>query len=153
MNEITVHGNVTADPVLRYGRNGNGTAFTSFTVAVNRSYYDRTRGQRVSQPTVFHQVVAFGTLAINAARSLSKGVTVTVTGQLADDSYTPNGWDRPIRRHRLEAADIAVSLRWATATVARNAKDQATAEPAESTPLAERDPQGEPAEDIDRGQE
>ena len=100
MNEITVHGNVTADPVLRYGRNGNGTAFTSFTVAVNRSYYDRTRGQRVSQPTVFHQVVAFGTLAINAARSLSKGVTVTITGQLADDSYTPDGWDRPTSSSR-----------------------------------------------------
>ena len=46
-------------------------------------------------------------------------MAVTVTGQLGDDSYTPEGRDRPVTRHRLEAADIAVSLRWATATVTR----------------------------------
>ena len=63
--------------------------------------------------------LAFGKLAENAAASLRKGTAVAVTGQLADDSYTPDGWDRPIRRHRLEAADIAVSLRWATATITR----------------------------------
>jgi single-strand DNA-binding protein len=124
MNEITVHGNVTADLELRYGRNGAGTAFTSFSVAVNRGYFDRARNARIEQPTVFHQVVAFGALAENAAETLRKGTTVTVTGQIADDSYTPDGWDKPIRRHRLEAADIAVSLRWATAQVTRRSKTQ-----------------------------
>src|SRR5215217_6981165 len=110
MNEITIHGNVTADLTLSFGRSGAGVAFTSFSVAVNRSYFDRTRNARVDMPTVFHRVVAFGKLADTA---------VAVTGQLADDSYTPDGWDRPIRRHRLEASDIAVSLRWATATITR----------------------------------
>ena len=143
MNEITIHGNVTADPVLRYGRNGAGTAFTSFSVAVNRSYYDRARGDRVAQPTVFHQVVAFGALAENTAATLKKGITVTVTGQLADDSYSPDGSDRIIRRHRLEAADIAVSLRWATATVTRQTRDQATT-PADAGPPSDA---SEPAED------
>jgi len=46
-------------------------------------------------------------------------MAVTVTGQFADDSYVPDGSDRVIRRHRLEAQDIAISLRWATATVTR----------------------------------
>jgi single-strand DNA-binding protein len=119
MNEITIHGNVTADLTLSFGRNGAGVAFTSFSVAVNRSYFDRTRNTRVDMPTVFHRVVAFGKLAENAAATLRKGTAVAVTGQLADGSYTPDGWDRPIRRHRLEASDIAVSLRWATATITR----------------------------------
>ena len=134
MNEITIHGNVTADPVIRYGRHGAGAAFTAFTVAVNRGYFDKQRGARVEQPTVFHSVVAFGALAENAAASLTKGTTVTVTGQIADDSYTPDGRDTPIRRHRLEAADIAVSLRWATAEITKRAKttDGPPAEPTEA---------------------
>ena len=117
MNETTVHGNVTATPELSYGRSGDGKAFTSFTVAVNRGYYDKQRGARMQQPTVFHQVVAFGELAENAAASLTKGTTVTVTGEIEDDSYSPDGRDKPLRRHRVRAVDIAVSLRWAKAEV------------------------------------
>ena len=137
MNEITISGNVTADPVLRYGRDSDATAFLAFTVAVNRSYWDRARNARVEQPAVFHSVVAFRGLAENAAATLRKGMAVTVTGQFADDSFVPDGSDRVIRRHRLEAADIAVSLRWATATVTRTggrtaaARDSRTTEPTE----------------------
>ena len=119
MNEITISGNVTADPVLRYGRDSDTTAFLAFTVAVNRSYFDRARNARVEQPAVFHEVVAFRGLAENAAATLAKGTAVTVTGQFADNSYTPDGSDRVVRRIRLEATDIAVSLRWATAEVTR----------------------------------
>ncbi|PZS12127.1 MAG: hypothetical protein DLM60_23060, partial [Pseudonocardiales bacterium] len=43
------------------------------------------------------------------------GMAVTVTGKLLDDSYTPNGSDYPVRRDKLEALDVAVSLRFATA--------------------------------------
>jgi len=146
MNEITIHGNVTADLTLSFGRTGAGVAFTSFTVAVNRSYFDRARSTRIEQPTVFHRVVAFGKLAENAAATLRKGTTVTVTGQLADDSYTPDGWDKPIRRHRIEAADIAVSLRWATAAITRqngNGNGRPAAEAAESAETTE--PAGEQA--------
>lgn len=126
MNETTIHGNVTADPTLSFGREGTGKAFTSFTVAVNRGYYDKQRGARVEQPTVFHKVVAFGALAENVAASLRKGTTVTITGQLADDSYTPDGWDQPMRRLRLEAFDIAISLRYATAEVTKRTRTSDT---------------------------
>lgn len=128
MNEITISGNVTADPVLRYGRDSDTTAFLAFTVAVNRSYWDRARNTRVEQPAVFHQVAAFRGLAENAAATLRKGMAVTVTGQFADNSYTPDGSDRLIRRHRLEATDIAVSLRWATAAVTRQTSGRAAAD-------------------------
>src|SRR6266498_3498504 len=111
MNEITLHGNVTAEPVRR---SNTGRIATSFSVAVNNGYYDRRSGQYVTQPAVFHHVVCFGDLADNAAATLRKGATVTVTGQFTDDSYQAEGGQR-IRRTRLVAADVAVSLRWATA--------------------------------------
>ena len=86
MNEITIHGNLTADPVLREGQSGK--PFLTCTVAVNRSYYAADRGTRVDLPAVFHSVIAFNTLADNAAATLRKGMTVTVTGYLADNSPT-----------------------------------------------------------------
>ncbi len=86
MNEITIHGNLTADPVLR--ERPVRQAFLTFTVAVNRSYYAAERGTRVDLPAVFHSVIAFNQLADNAAATLAKGMTVTVTGYLADNSYT-----------------------------------------------------------------
>ena len=138
MNEITISGNVTADPTLSFGRAGAGIAFTAFTVAINRSYFHRARNTRIDMPTVFQTVVAIGKLAENTAATLRKGMTVTVTGQLADDSYTPDGWDRPIRRHRLEAADVAVSLRWATAAVTRtNGRTTRSPEAPEPAPTGE----------------
>jgi single-strand DNA-binding protein len=119
MNEITVHGNVTAEPVLRRGQTGN--VFLTFDVAVNRSYYARERGVRVDLPAIYFRVIAFNNLAENAAESLRKGTTVTITGYLADDSFVPDGSDQRIRRQRLEAGDIAVSLRFATAEVTKRA--------------------------------
>lgn len=132
MNEITVHGNITATPVLRRGQSGN--VFLTFTVAVNRSYYDRSRGTRVEQPALFHDVIAFNVLAENAAASLAKGATVTVTGYLADNSFIPEGSDQRVRRIRLEAGDIAVSLRFATAEVTKRTTERADqpTEPAET---------------------
>ena len=140
MNEITLHGNLTAEPVHR--TNGTRTA-TSFTIAVNNGYYDRRTGQYVNQPPVFHHVVCFGDLADNTAATLRKGSTVTVTGQFSDDSFQSEGGQR-IRRTRLVAADVAVSLRWATATITRRGRDADTdpasegiADPAAGTPSTE----------------
>lgn len=127
MNEITVHGNLTAEPVLRRGQTGN--AFLTFDVAVNRSYFARDRGARVDLPAIYFHVIAFNALAENAATSLRRGTTVTVTGYLADDSYVPDGSAQRVRRQRLEAGDIAVSLRFATAQVTKRTSSPRSAEP------------------------
>jgi len=117
MNEMTIHGNLTADcEPIRYS--ADGKAAINFSVAVNRRRYDRTSGQWTDLNPVFHRVVAFGTLAENAA-NLTKGTAVTVTGELADDSWTPEDGKR-VYRAQLIAADVAVSLRFATATVTKN---------------------------------
>jgi single-strand DNA-binding protein len=118
MNEITIHGNLTDNPVLNTNPT-TGRSATTFDLALNSRYYDRGTGQWRDRTAVYHRVVCFGDLAANTAATLRKGMTVTVTGALADDSYTPNGADKPVRRTRLEAADVAVSLRWATATITR----------------------------------
>ncbi len=128
MNELTIHGNLTADPdPLRYS--ADGKAALNFSVAVNRRRYDKQAGQWSDLAPVFHRVVAFGTLAENAA-NLTRGTAVTVTGELADDSWTPEDGKRQYRT-QLIAADVAVSLRFATATVTKNPRrnDQAETAP------------------------
>ncbi|GAA1328980.1 single-stranded DNA-binding protein [Pseudonocardia xinjiangensis] len=126
MNEITIHGNLTANPELRYS--AGGVPVLTLTVAVNRSRYDRRSGGYTNLPPVFHRVVAFNQLAENAAASLIKGATVAITGQLADDSYLKDGERR--RGVKLEAAEIAASLRYATAEITRNKRPDTDTGPA-----------------------
>ena len=65
----------------------------TFSLAVNVRRFDRT-GRWADRPTVWKNVSAFGALAENAHGTLSKGMTVTVTGTEVDNSYTP---DQPMR--------------------------------------------------------
>jgi len=125
MSELTITGNLTDEPTLRY--TPGGAAILTLTVAVNDRRFDRGRGQWVDRPAVFHRVVAFRGLAENAA-TLAKGSAVTITGKLADDSWTPADSGRRVYRTVLEAEDIAVSLRFATADVTKVRHDQHAAD-------------------------
>jgi single-strand DNA-binding protein len=151
MNEITIHGNLTANPVVNTNQD-TGRSATTFDVAVNSRYYDRTTDQWRDRPAVFHKVVCFGELGVNAAETLCKGVTVTVTGAFADDTYRPDA-DRVIRRVRLEAADVAVSLRFAQAEVHRAERlrsQVAQVEPAaeQATSRSEEEPADPPGDET-----
>ena len=137
MNKITVHGNVTAKPELRFSRSGVPVA--TFTVAANRRRLNRQTGNWVDLPAVFHRVVCFNALAENVAASLAKGATVAVTGEFADDTYKRED-GTTVRRTQLEAADVAASLRYATATLTKNQRNGATPPPAdEPDPNTDRD--------------
>lgn len=125
MNQITVHGNLTADPTIRTVRDGQLTV-TTFRIAMNRRHYDQGEQRWTDRKPVFQSVVAFGELADNAARTLVKGMAVTVTGELVDDSFAPNGRVE-VQCNRLHALDVAVSLRRAFATVTKTTA-QATEE-------------------------
>jgi single-strand DNA-binding protein len=126
MNEITIHGNLTDEPALHHSP--SGVAVLTFSVAVNSRRFNRQTNRWVDKAPVFHSVVAFNALAENAAASLVKGTTVTITGEFVDDSWQTDG--RKIRRSKLLADDIAISLRFATAPVTKIRRDQLT-EPAE----------------------
>jgi single-strand DNA-binding protein len=89
----------------------------TFAVAVNRTWTDRQSQER-KESTSFFDVVAWGSLAENAATSLAKGTRVVVTGRLDQLSWESPQGDRRSKAE-ITADEICPSLRWATAQVTR----------------------------------
>jgi single-strand DNA-binding protein len=119
-NSVTLVGNLTRDPELRYTPSGAGVA--SFGLAVNRRY--QVNGEWQEQVSFFN-IVAWSELGENAAASLSKGMRVIVTGRLEQRSYeTKDGEKRSVTEIR--ADELGPSLRWAQAQVERISRDDAT---------------------------
>ena len=116
-NTVTVVGNLTREPELRY--TPSGQAVVKFGLAVNRFYMNRN-GERVEQ-TDFFSVNAWRSLAENAAESLHTGTRVLVTGRLQSRTWeTEDGQKRSAVE--IEAEEVAASLRWATVTVTKAKK-------------------------------
>jgi single-strand DNA-binding protein len=114
-NTITLSGNLTRDPEIRYTRDGQAT--TSFGLAVNRRWQVRGSDEWEEQ-TSFFDVVCWRDLAENVALSLVKGSRVLVTGRLEQHTWETDAGER---RSRVEvsAEDVGPSLRFATAEVSR----------------------------------
>ena len=118
-NTVTLVGNLTKDPELRYTTGGRGVA--SFGLAVNRRYMVNNEWQ---EQVSFFNVVAWADLGENAAASLHKGNRVVVTGRLEQRSYeTREGEKRNVTE--VIADDLGPSLRWAQAQVERISRDSA----------------------------
>jgi single-strand DNA-binding protein len=116
-NQVTVVGNLTRDPELRY--TPSGAAVAKFGLAVNRSYTNRN-GEKV-EDTSFFNVNAWRQLAENVAESLSVGTRVVVSGRLQSRSWeTEDGQKRTVIE--IEADDVGPSLRWATAQVTKTTR-------------------------------
>ena len=112
-NTITVVGNITRDPELRFTAGGKGVA--SFGIAVNRRYQVNGEWQ---EKVSFFNVVAWDSLGENAAASLNKGSRVIVTGRLEQRDYeTKEGEKRSVVE--IVADEVGPSLRWARAEVER----------------------------------
>ena len=115
-NTVTLVGNVTRDPELRYTT--NGAANVGFGLAVNRRWMNRATNEWQEQVSFFN-VVAWREMAQNVAESLTKGSRVVVTGRLEQRSWeTEDGKKRSSME--IAADEIGPSLRWATASVTRN---------------------------------
>jgi single-strand DNA-binding protein len=113
-NQITVVGNLTREPELRY--TPTGAAVVKLGIAVNRMYTNRN-GERVEQ-TDFFTVNAWRTLAENCAESLKTGARVIVTGRLQSRNWeTEDGQKRTVIE--IEADEVGPSLRWATAQITK----------------------------------
>src|SRR4029079_11319909 len=113
---VTVVGNVTRDPEIRY--TAGGAAKASFSVAVSRRWQNRQTSEWEEQ-TSFLNVVCWREMAENVAESIGKGTRVVVTGRLEQRSWeTEQGEKRSVVE--IVADEIAPSLRWATATVNKN---------------------------------
>jgi single-strand DNA-binding protein len=117
---VTLVGNLTRDPELRFTSGGRGQA--QFGLAVSRRYQVNNEWQ---EQTSFFNIVAWGTLGENAAASLSKGTRVIVTGRLEQRQYeTKEGEKRSVVE--IIADEIGPSLRWAQASIERIARDGGT---------------------------
>jgi single-strand DNA-binding protein len=117
-NQVTIVGNLTDDPELRY--TPNGAAVATLRVAVNRRVPDGSGGWKDAD-TSFFRVNAWRTLAENAAESLTRGSRVLVVGRLRSRSWeTQEGETRSAVE--IEADEVGPSLRWATAKVEKQSR-------------------------------
>jgi len=119
-NTVTIVGNVTRDPELRFTNTGRGMA--TFGVAVNRRWQNRQSGEWEEQVSFFN-VVAWGDMGENIAGSIHKGDRVIVNGRLEQRSYEPTPGEK---RSVVEviADEVGPSLRWASATVTKAERTQ-----------------------------
>lgn len=118
---LTITGNLTADPELRYTQ--TGTAVAAFTVAASRRIYDQDSGQWKDADTLFLRCSAWRQLAEHVTESLTKGIRVIVTGRLRQRSYeTAEGEKRTV--YELDTEDVGPSLRWSTAKPVKTTRDR-----------------------------
>jgi single-strand DNA-binding protein len=111
-NSVTIVGNVTRDPELRFTPSGQANARLG--VAVNRRWQDRNSGEW-QEATSFFDVICWRELAENVSESLKRGARVIVTGRLEQRTWEQEGNKRSVVE--IIADEVAPSLRWATAKV------------------------------------
>ena len=113
---ITIIGNLTADPELRF--TSSGAAVASFTVASTPRTFDRQTGEWKDGETLFMPCSSWRDAAENVAESLTKGTRVIVQGRLTQRSYTTReGEQRTVVEMQVD--EIGPSLRYAKAQVTR----------------------------------
>ncbi|WPM94303.1 single strand DNA binding protein [Arthrobacter phage Marchesin] len=116
---ITVIGNLTADPELRFTPSGSPVA--NFTVASTPRTFDRQANDWKDGEALFLRCSVWRDAAENVAESLTKGMRVLIVGRLKSRSYeTKEGEKRTVIE--LEVDEIGPSLRYASAKVTRAAR-------------------------------
>lgn len=123
LNTTVVTGNVTNAGVTL--RETNAGPVANFTVAV--SHRIKRQGEWVDSDPVFKDIAVWREPAHNAADTIKPGMRVTVVGVEKDASYTPAGSDRRVYRVVVEAEEVSVSIRFATAEVTKTGRRTAPA--------------------------
>src|SRR3978361_1517479 len=113
---ITVVGNLTADPELRF--TPSGAAVASFTIASTPRSFDKNTNEWKDGEALFLRCSVWRQAAENVAESLQRGTAVIVQGRLKQRSYeTKEGEKRTV--YELDVDEVGPSLRWATAKVTK----------------------------------
>jgi single-strand DNA-binding protein len=116
---ITVVGNLTADPELRF--TPSGAAVANFTVASTPRTFDRQTNEWKDQETLFLNCSVWRQAAENAAESLQRGMRVIVQGRLKARSYeTREGEKRTV--FEIDVEEVGPSLKMATAKVQKTSR-------------------------------
>jgi single-strand DNA-binding protein len=112
---VTLVGNLTADPELRFTPSGHQVANLRLAVTPRSRQQDGTWTQ---EETTFHTVTVWRDQASNAVDSLAKGARVIVVGRPKERSWTDqDGTEHHVTE--VDAEELGPSLRWATAKVTR----------------------------------
>jgi single-strand DNA-binding protein len=116
---ITVVGNLTDDPELRF--TASGAAVANFTVASTPRFFDKNTNEWKDGDALFLRCSIWRQAAENVAESLTRGARVVVQGRLRQRSYeTREGEKRTVVE--LEADEVGPSLRYATAKVSKTTR-------------------------------
>jgi single-strand DNA-binding protein len=147
--QITVVGNLTGDPELRF--TGSGAAVVNFTVASTPRQFDRQANEWKDGETLFMRCSLWRDAAEHVAESLTKGMRVIVLGRLVSRSWETNGEKRTVMECQVD--EVGPSLRYATAKVTRvqtgggaqqQAPQHAAAPPQQADPWASAPAEDEP---------
>lgn len=118
---LTISGNITSDPELRY--TPTGAAVANFTVASTPRFMDRTTNEWKDGDTLFLRCNVWRQQAENVAESLTRGARVVVTGRLKQRSYEKDGEKRTV--FEIEVDEVAASLKNASAKVTKTTRSNA----------------------------
>ena len=111
-NSVTVAGNLTRDPELKFLQ--SGVAVCEFSIAFSK------KGKDGNESTSFFDVVAWRQLGENVGNSLAKGQAVVVSGELEQSTWTDKDSGGKRSKIRIIADNVAPSLKFATAEITRN---------------------------------
>jgi single-strand DNA-binding protein len=119
-NVVTLVGNITDEPELRF--TPGGAAVANFTVAVNRRFRNQD-GSWDDKLDGFFRCSCWRDMAENVSESLHKGARVVVTGRLQQRSWDDNDGNK---RSTIEVQvdEVGPSLRWATAQITKARRDK-----------------------------
>lgn len=117
ITELTIEGNLTSDPELRF--TPSGAAVANFTVASTPRVFDKQSNEWKDGETLFMRCAAWRGTAENVAESLTKGMSVIVKGNLISRPYETKEGEKRVSVE-LTVDNIGPSLKFATAKVARS---------------------------------
>jgi len=126
-SNVTIVGNLTRDPELKFTNTGQPLA--TFAVAVNRRWQNKG-SQEWEESTSFFTVTCWSKMAENAAESLTRGARVLVTGRLEQQTWETDTGDKR-SKVVIIADEVAPSLRWATVLITKNERQTASPVPNE----------------------
>jgi single-strand DNA-binding protein len=125
-NCITLVGNITDDPELRF--TPSGSAVANFTIAVNRRFKNQS-GAWEDKLDGFFKCNCWREMAENVAESLQKGMRVMVVGRLQQRSWDDQEGNKR-SAFEIQVDEVGPSLRWATAQVQKSQRSSSQGAPA-----------------------
>jgi single-strand DNA-binding protein len=121
-NTVTLVGNITDDPELRF--TPSGAAVANFTVAVNRRFKNN-EGQWEDKLDGFFRCNCWRDMAENVAESFTKGTRVVVVGRLQQRSWDDQEGNRR-SAFEVQVDEVGPSLRWASASIQKSQRSSGT---------------------------